>query len=111
MAECPHESHDITYNLLSSQHTRKINDVIMPFFLTAPRSHGPSRERRGSHIISAWYVTKKQNKRRKRKYPMGYPLFYMALNRTHFYIDSSRRNGTKWIGLKFHFPLILKLTV
>jgi hypothetical protein len=52
MAECPHESHDITYKLLSSQHTRKVNDVIMPFFLTAPRSHGPSRERRGSHIIS-----------------------------------------------------------
>jgi hypothetical protein len=38
---------------------RKVNDVIMPFFLTAPRSHGPSRERRGSHIISAWYLTKK----------------------------------------------------
>ena len=30
----------------------------------------------------------------------------MALNRTHFYIFSSRRNGTKWIGLKFHFPLL-----
>jgi hypothetical protein len=59
MAECPHESHDITYKLLSSQHTRKVNDVIMPFFLTAPRSHGPSRERRRSHIISAWYLTKK----------------------------------------------------
>jgi len=59
MAECPHESHDITYKLLSSQHTRKVNDVIMPFFLTAPRSHGPSREKRRSDIISTWYLTKK----------------------------------------------------
>ena len=55
MAECPHESHDITYQFLSSQHKRKVNDVIMPFFLTTPRSHGPSQERRGSHIILAWY--------------------------------------------------------
>ena len=30
----------------------------------------------------------------------------MALNRTHFYIYYARRNGTKWIGLKFHFPLL-----
>jgi hypothetical protein len=59
MAECPHESHDITYKLLSSQHMRKVNDVIMSFFLTAPRSHGPSQKRRRSHIISAWYLTKK----------------------------------------------------
>jgi hypothetical protein len=51
--------HDITYKLLSSQHTRRVNDVIMPFFLTTPRSHGPSQERRRSHIISAWYLTKK----------------------------------------------------
>jgi hypothetical protein len=36
------KSHDITYKLLSSQHKRKVNDVIMSFFLTAPRSHGPS---------------------------------------------------------------------
>ena len=86
MEKCPHESPNITYNILLSQHTRKINDVIIPF-LTTPRSHGPSWERRGSHIISAWYLTKKQNKRRKHKYPMGCPLFYMALNRTHFYID------------------------
>jgi hypothetical protein len=59
MAECSHESHDITYKVLSSQHRRKVNDVIMSFFLTAPRSHGPSRERRRSHIISTWYLTKK----------------------------------------------------
>jgi hypothetical protein len=59
MAKCPQRSHDITYKLLSSQHKRKVNDVIMSFFLTAPRSHGPSRERRRSHIISAWYLTKK----------------------------------------------------
>jgi hypothetical protein len=31
----------------------------MSFFLTAPRSHGPSWERIISHIISAWYLTKK----------------------------------------------------
>jgi hypothetical protein len=109
MVECPHESHDINYNFLSSQHIRKINDVIMPFFLISPRSHGPSWERRTSHIILSWYLTKEQNKRRKCKYPMVYSLFYMDLNRTHFYIDSSRRNETKLIGLKFQFPLILKL--
>jgi hypothetical protein len=28
----------ITNKLLSSQHKRKVNDVIMSFFLTAPRS-------------------------------------------------------------------------
>jgi hypothetical protein len=50
MAECPHESHDITYKLLSSQHTRRVNDVIMPFFLTAPRSHGPYREKVTHHL-------------------------------------------------------------
>ena len=58
MEKCPQGSHDITYKLLSSQHKR-INDVIMSFFLTVPRSHGPSRERRRSHIISTWYLTKK----------------------------------------------------
>ena len=59
MAECPHESHDITYKFLSTQHKRKVNDVIMSFFLTAPRSHGPSSERIRSHIILSWYLTKK----------------------------------------------------
>ena len=54
-----HISLMITYKLLSSQHKRKVNDVIMSFFLTTPRSHGTSRERRRSHIISAWYLTKK----------------------------------------------------
>jgi hypothetical protein len=59
MEKCPQGSHDITYKLLSSQHKRKVNDVIMSFFLTALRSHGPSWERRRSHNIYAWYLTKK----------------------------------------------------
>jgi hypothetical protein len=73
MEECPHESHDITYKLLSSQHKRKVNDVIISFSLTAPRSHGPSQERRRSHIISAWYSTKKLPGPRPR-----YPITYMG---------------------------------
>jgi hypothetical protein len=54
-----HISLMITYKLLSSQHKRKVNDVTISFFLTTPRSHGPSQERRRSHIISSWYLTKK----------------------------------------------------
>jgi hypothetical protein len=59
MEKCPQGSHDITYKILSSEHKRKVNDVIMSFFLTTSRSHGPSWERIRSHIISAWYLTKK----------------------------------------------------
>jgi hypothetical protein len=39
MVECSHESHDITYKLLSSHHKRKVDDLIMSFFLIAPGSH------------------------------------------------------------------------
>jgi hypothetical protein len=73
MKKCPQGSHDITYKLLSSQHKRKVNDVIMSFFLTAPRSYGPSRERRTSHIISAWYLTKKLPGPKP-----GYPITYLG---------------------------------
>jgi hypothetical protein len=53
-----HISLMITYKLLSSHHKRNVTDVIMSFFLTALRFHGPSRERRRSHIISSWQLTK-----------------------------------------------------
>jgi hypothetical protein len=33
-------------------------------------------------------------------------MFHVASTRTHLYIDSLRRNGTKWLGLRFHFPLL-----
>jgi hypothetical protein len=72
ITKCPQRFHDITYKLLSSQHKRKVNDVIMSF-LTAPRSHGPSWERRRSHIISAWYLTKKLPGPRS-----GYPITHLG---------------------------------
>jgi hypothetical protein len=37
---------------------------------------------------------------------MGYPYFGLALNRTSVYANSLLRYGTKWIWLRFHFPII-----
>jgi hypothetical protein len=38
--------------------------------------------------------------------PMGYPYFSLILNRASFYANSLLRYGTRWIGLRFHFPII-----
>jgi hypothetical protein len=38
--------------------------------------------------------------------PMGYPYFGLALNRETFYTNSLMRYGTRWIRLRFHFPII-----
>jgi len=40
------------------------------------------------------------------KDPLGYPFFRMVITRSQFYINSLKRNGTKWLGLTFHYLLI-----
>jgi hypothetical protein len=42
----------------------------------------------------------------KRRDPFSYPFFCEALNMVDKYTNFLRRCGPRWIGLKFHFPLI-----
>jgi hypothetical protein len=42
----------------------------------------------------------------KRRDPFSYPNFCEAVNMIDKYMDFLRRCGPRWIGLKFHFPLI-----
>ena len=37
---------------------------------------------------------------------MGYPFFWIEFSRTYFYVNSLQRNGTQWLGLRFHFLLL-----
>jgi hypothetical protein len=37
---------------------------------------------------------------------MGYSIFSLALNKDAFYANSLMRYGLRWIGLRFHFPII-----
>jgi hypothetical protein len=36
--------------------------------------------------------------------PTTYPLFNLALAMVEFYVKSMRRNGIRWLGMRFHFP-------
>ena len=35
----------------------------------------------------------------KKKDPLGYPFFIMAITRSNLYVKSMRRMGTQWLGL------------
>jgi hypothetical protein len=54
-----------------------------------------------SHDI--WEVLPKYLKDRN---PIGYPYFGLALNQASFYANSLLRYGSRWLGLRFHFPII-----
>jgi hypothetical protein len=38
--------------------------------------------------------------------PVGYPYFILAFNMASIYPNSLLRYGNRWIGLRFHFPII-----
>jgi hypothetical protein len=42
----------------------------------------------------------------KNKNPVGFPYFSLALNRATFYANSLMRHGARWIGMRFHYPVI-----
>jgi hypothetical protein len=42
----------------------------------------------------------------KRRDPYGYPNFTHALSRVNRYMDCIRNCGSRWLGLRYKFPLI-----
>jgi len=40
------------------------------------------------------------------KNTIGFPYFSLALNRALFYVNSLMRHGVRWIGMRFHYPII-----